>query len=243
VSDEFKYGWTTNPGPGARGIDTRDIHRGPLLAEIERLTSDLSRERSAREEAETDRDRWNETALTIQANLAAAHEQEKRDEWRRGHDEGFAGVDPFIARAEAAEAAREEAERRLAVGERVIAGTAYPSDATLTREQAFHGWEVANRQRDGYAERARAAERALSASREEAGRVLAAIRLALGTMQKPMERMEKVCALGMVEPACDHDALRSLRAAMRTLQDAHDAAARAALSVDDGASRSGEGTR
>jgi hypothetical protein len=69
----------------------------------------------------------------------------------------------------------------------------------------------------GWRESAKRAETALAAS-------LVAVRVALGTMQAPMERMEKVCALGMVEPACDHDALRSLRAAMRTLQDAHDAA-------------------
>jgi hypothetical protein len=40
----------------------------------------------------------------------------------------------------------------------VIAGTAYPTDATLTKEQAFHGWHVANRQREGWMARALAAE-------------------------------------------------------------------------------------
>jgi hypothetical protein len=54
--------------------------------------------------------------------------------------------------------------------------------------------------------------------------LLAAIRLALGTMQKPMERMTRVCAMGLIEPACDHPSLRALQSAMTTLQDAHDAA-------------------
>jgi hypothetical protein len=54
---------------------------------------------------------------------------------------------------------------RLAVAETVIAGTAYPSDATLTREQALHGWFVANRQRDRESERAESAERALGEAR------------------------------------------------------------------------------
>jgi hypothetical protein len=116
--------------------------------------------------------------------------------------------------------ARAEAERRLAVGERVIAGTAYPSDATLTREQAFHGWEVANRQRDGYAERALAAERALSASREEAGRY--------------REALAGVLAVADGDHcACGDSGCTKTREAW--------AAARAALSVDDGAERFGEG--
>jgi hypothetical protein len=73
-------------------------------------------------------------------------------------------IDHLRSRALAAE---REAERQAAV----IAGTAYPSDASLTREQAFHGWEVANRQRDGYARRAETAERSLSSLRAGVARL------------------------------------------------------------------------
>jgi hypothetical protein len=76
-------------------------------------------------------------------------------------------IDHLRSRALAAE---REAERQAAV----IAGTAYPSDASLTREQAFHGWEVANRQRDGYARRAETAERSLSSLRAGVERLAAA---------------------------------------------------------------------
>jgi hypothetical protein len=166
MSDAPKYGWTTNPGPGARGIDTRDIHRGPLLAEIERLTADLASERTARAEAE----RW-------QVEVA----------------EGLG----FLNRAEG-QGGYEVAAPRVIV-------------------EAF-----------------RAAESALSASREEAGRLAGDWEAKAATLDKESE-----------VPLRNDDDRRTALAKFVTAIALRDCAraARAALSADDGASRSGEGTR
>lgn len=68
-------------------------------------------------------------------------------------------------------AQRDEARASLARAESVIAGTAYPNDENLTRAQAFHGWEVANRQRDGYAQRVLALEAESARLRAEVDRL------------------------------------------------------------------------
>jgi hypothetical protein len=70
---------TSTNGPG---IDTREIHQGPLLKEIAALQAEVER-------VSGERDRWKETALTIQRNGDAAHEAERRREWMRGHIDGF----------------------------------------------------------------------------------------------------------------------------------------------------------
>jgi hypothetical protein len=123
-----------------------------LEDEIARLTSlvaDLTRERDlavahdrqpyptawAYEQACKSRAAWEARALAGEAELPAVR-------------------DAFLAlQAQVADLTRER-DRQAAV----IAGTAYPTDATLTKEQAFHGWHVANRQREGWMARALAAE-------------------------------------------------------------------------------------
>jgi hypothetical protein len=100
-----------------------------------------------------------------------------------------------------------------------------PMSGETTAELAAVGLLIENKRLTKERDEAREAGR--REGLEEARTLADAVRRALGTMQKPMERMAKVCALGLVEPACDHPNLRALQAAMRTLEDAHTVALRA----------------
>jgi uncharacterized protein YgbK (DUF1537 family) len=49
----------------------------------------LASEQARRETAEAEVERWKQTALTIQTNLAESHREECRRQWLRGHTEAF----------------------------------------------------------------------------------------------------------------------------------------------------------
>jgi hypothetical protein len=110
----------------------------------------------------------------------------------------------------------------------------YRVDAALKARDVAVANRIAETDRCAALEGRLAAAESRSAALTEALRGLAeAARTALGTMQKPMERMVKVCGMGLVEPACDHDSLRALAKAMGVLDDAHAAALRALLGAGD----------
>lgn len=157
-----------------------------------------------------------------------------------------AAVLALIARAEAAEAKLSEAERerdffdaeRRRVANReeeLLAKLAEAEDdavdpATVRVEHTIRSVHESCRAKLAEAERERDELLAPSehemwskwrAAEADARALREAIRVALGTMQKPMEAMGWFCRNNF---AHNHDHVRALRAAMKVLQDAHDAA-------------------
>jgi chromosome segregation ATPase len=97
----------------------------------------LASEQARRETAEAEVERWKQTALTIQTNLAESHREECRRQWLRGHTEAFedaaTAYDEKLAAAETSLSAAlrraEELEKALRGLRAAVSGVVFNHDA------------------------------------------------------------------------------------------------------------------